>query len=94
MLNPSAQLRSPGRPLEQARSYRLVELVGRGSMLDVFVVAMLVALVNLDPLAVMRAGPAATGNDIVSCHARRGLVLGQSVDKTTLYRDVVGNESL
>lgn len=64
-LNLSVQLRSSDRPLERARLYRLVELVGRWSMLDVFVVAMLVALVNLDPLAVMQAGPAAAYFSVV-----------------------------
>lgn len=58
-LNASVQLRSRRKPLERARLYRLVEFVGRWSMLDVFVVAMLVALVRLDPLALMQAGPAA-----------------------------------
>lgn len=58
-LNLSVQRHSVRRPLERARLYRLVEVVGRWSMLDVFVVAMLAALVNLEPMAVMRAGPAA-----------------------------------
>jgi paraquat-inducible protein A len=39
--------------------YRIVELVGRWSMLDIFVVAILVALVHLQALATIRAGVAA-----------------------------------
>jgi paraquat-inducible protein A len=39
--------------------YRILELVGRWSMLDIFVVAMLVALVQLQSLATIRAGPGA-----------------------------------
>jgi paraquat-inducible protein A len=39
--------------------YRIVELVGRWSMLDIFVVAMLVALVHVQALATIRAGAGA-----------------------------------
>jgi paraquat-inducible protein A len=44
---------------ERARLYRLIESIGRWSMLDIFVVALLVALVQLTALAAVRAGPAA-----------------------------------
>jgi paraquat-inducible protein A len=40
--------------------FRMVEFIGRWSMLDLFVIAILMALVNLDPLAKIGAGPAAT----------------------------------
>ncbi|MDD2501427.1 MAG: paraquat-inducible protein A [Geobacter sp.] len=39
--------------------YRIVELVGRWSMLDIFVVTLLAALVQIQSLAIVRAGPAA-----------------------------------
>lgn len=39
--------------------YRVVEQVGRWSMLDIFVVTLLAALVQIQSLAVVRAGPAA-----------------------------------
>ena len=42
--------------LERTRLYRIVELVGRWSMVDVFVVALLVALVDLGALARIEAG--------------------------------------
>jgi paraquat-inducible protein A len=45
---------------ERLRLYRLVELVGRWSMLDVFVVALLAALVRLGALAEVAPGPGAT----------------------------------
>lgn len=45
---------------ERLRLYRLVELVGRWSMLDVFVVALLAALVQLRALAEIVPGPGAT----------------------------------
>ena len=40
--------------------YRLIETIGRWSMLDVFVIAVLGALVELGILAEIKAGPAAT----------------------------------
>ena len=46
----SSQRRSRWRMLERARLYRLVELVGYWSMLDVLVVGMVTALVKFDAL--------------------------------------------
>lgn len=46
-------------PHDRARLYRLTELVGRWSMIDVFVVAVLVALINLGGLLTIRPGGAA-----------------------------------
>lgn len=54
-----AQRRSPRRLRQRARLYRLIESIGRWSMLDVYVVALLVALVQLDRLATIRAGDGA-----------------------------------
>jgi len=48
------------RPRERTRLYRLTELVGRWSMVDVYVVTILVALVKLGVLASIEAGPGAT----------------------------------
>ncbi|WP_145731054.1 paraquat-inducible protein A [Nitrospirillum pindoramense] len=44
---------------QRARLYRIVEFVGRWSMLDVFVVALMVGLVHFQGLAVIQAGPGA-----------------------------------
>jgi paraquat-inducible protein A len=44
-------------PHEQTRLYRLIELIGRWSMLDVFVDAYTVALVQLQPLMSVAPGP-------------------------------------
>lgn len=52
----SVQMRSHWRPLERTRLYRFTEFVGRWSMVDVFVVAVLVALVQLGALARIEAG--------------------------------------
>jgi paraquat-inducible protein A len=42
---------------ERTRLYRMVEFIGRWSMLDVFVDTFTVALVQLDPLMSIRPGP-------------------------------------
>ena len=55
----SVQRRSRWRPLDRTRLYRLTELVGRWSMVDVYVVTLLVALIKLGALASIEAGPAA-----------------------------------
>lgn len=55
----SVQMRSTWQPQQRTRLYRLVELVGRWSMLDIYVITLLVALVQLKALATIKAGPAA-----------------------------------
>ena len=47
------------RALERTKLYRVLEFVGPWSMLDVFVVTILVALVQLKSLATIQPGPAA-----------------------------------
>ena len=46
-------------PKRCAQLYRLVELVGRWSMIDVFVVSLLTALIQMQSLATIIAGPGA-----------------------------------
>ena len=55
----SVQRRSKWLPEQRARLYRLMEFIGRWSMLDIFVVAILVTLVQLQALGSIRAGPGA-----------------------------------
>lgn len=55
----SVQRRSTWQPEQRARIFRLVEIVGRWSMLDVYVVTIMAALVQMQPLAAIDAGPAA-----------------------------------
>jgi len=55
----SSQRRSVWRPVDRTRVYRIVELIGRWSMLDMFVVTILVALVQLGFFATMHAGAGA-----------------------------------
>jgi paraquat-inducible protein A len=51
----SVQLRSQWRPRERTRLYRITEAIGRWSMVDVYVVTILVALVRLGNLASIEA---------------------------------------
>lgn len=55
----TVQRRSVWQPLQRTKLYRIVEFVGRWSMLDVYVVAILAALVQIGALATIKAGPAA-----------------------------------
>lgn len=53
----SVKLRWNHDPVARTRLYRLIETVGHWSMLDVFVVGLLAALVQLGPAAEVQAGP-------------------------------------
>ncbi|MGK5022180.1 paraquat-inducible protein A [Janthinobacterium sp. LB2P10] len=55
----TAQRRSRWRPRQRTILYRMVEFIGRWSMLDIFVVTLTVALVRFNSLAVITAGPGA-----------------------------------
>lgn len=52
----SVQRRSPWRPRDRTRLYRLTEVVGAWSMVDIFLVAVLSALVQLGALATIEPG--------------------------------------
>lgn len=55
----SVQSRACWRPKERTQLYRFTEAVGRWSMVDIYVVTILVALVKLGAFANVEAGPAA-----------------------------------
>lgn len=55
----SVQSHHRSSPRQRTRVYQLAELVGRWSMVDVFVVAILVALIQLGGLLTILPGPAA-----------------------------------
>jgi paraquat-inducible protein A len=55
----SVQRQSKWRPRDRTRLYRIIEVIGRWSMLDIYVVTILVALVQLGALATIEAGPGA-----------------------------------
>ena len=55
----SVHVKSQWRPKDRTRLYRITEAVGRWSMVDIYVVTLLVALVKLGSLATIEAGPGA-----------------------------------
>jgi len=55
----SLQRRSQWRPRDRTRLYRITEMVGRWSMVDIYVVTLLVTLVKVGAVANIDAGPAA-----------------------------------
>ncbi len=55
----SVQRKSNWRQQDRTRLYRITEIIGRWSMVDIFVVTILVALVHLGGLATIHAGPGA-----------------------------------
>ena len=52
----SVQRKSTWRQKDRTQLYRITEAVGRWSMVDIYVVTILVALVNLGALATIEAG--------------------------------------
>jgi len=56
----SVRRRSSSRPADRTRLYRFVEYIGRWSMIDMFMLSILVALVQIGWLATVRPGPGAT----------------------------------
>lgn len=55
----SLQVKSQWRPKQRAYLYRMVETIGRWSMIDVFMISILIALVKLKALATVEAEPGA-----------------------------------
>jgi paraquat-inducible protein A len=53
----STEMKSTWRQKERTRLYRVIEFIGHWSMLDVFVVALLITLVHFHKLALVQAGP-------------------------------------
>jgi paraquat-inducible protein A len=52
----SVARQSPGNALQKCRLFRLVEFIGRWSMLDVFAISLLVSLVQIRSLATIQVG--------------------------------------
>ena len=55
----SVQRRSHWRPKDRTVLYRIIESVGRWSMIDIFMISILIALVKLGRVATIEAGPGA-----------------------------------
>lgn len=85
----SAQLRSRWRPRDRTVLYRITELVGRWSMVDVYVVTILVALVKLGAVASIEAGPAAV---YFACVVVLTMLAAESFDPRIIW-DVIEEDS-
>jgi paraquat-inducible protein A len=55
----SVQIHSQWRPKERTLLYRITEVVGRWSMIDIFMISILIALVKLEAVATIEPGPGA-----------------------------------
>jgi paraquat-inducible protein A len=55
----SVQYQSQWRPRERTMLYRITEVVGRWSMIDIFMISILIALVKLEAVATIEPGPGA-----------------------------------
>jgi paraquat-inducible protein A len=55
----SVQRKTNWRQKDRTRLYRITEVIGRWSMVDIYVVTILVALVKMGALATIEAGPGA-----------------------------------
>ncbi len=55
----SIQIKSSWRPRDRTRLYRMIESIGRWSMVDIYVVTLMVAIVKIGAIASVEAGPAA-----------------------------------
>lgn len=55
----SVQMKSRAKPYQRTQLYRMVEFIGRWSMLDIYVVALTVTLVQVGSLASIEVGPGA-----------------------------------
>lgn len=55
----SVRKKSTWRPVDRTRLYRITETIGRWSMVDIYVVTLMTALVKLGALATIEPGPAA-----------------------------------
>lgn len=56
----SVQYASCWRPRDRTRLFRLTEAIGAWSMIDIFLIGILISLVKLDALATIEAGPGAS----------------------------------
>ena len=85
----SVQLRWRWRPRDRTVLYRITELVGRWSMVDVYVVTILVALVKLGAVASIEAGPAAV---FFACVVVLTMLAAESFDPRIIW-DVIEEDS-
>lgn len=90
MLLACVKWRWPIPPHQQGRLYRLIEVIGKWSMLDLFVLALLCALVDFGPLASVRVGPAANAFGAVVVLT---MLAASAFDPHLIWQDSSGIES-
>lgn len=84
----SVQLRWTWAPRQRTQLYRVVEFVGRWSMIDIFVVAILAALVQFQALATIKAGAGAVAFGAVVVLS---MLAAEAFDPRLIW-DPVGND--
>jgi paraquat-inducible protein A len=86
----SVQLRQHGRLLDRTRLYRIIEFIGRWSMIDVFVAALLTALVALGQVATIEPGLGvlAFGGVVVTT-----MIAAESFDPRLIWDAAGGNDA-
>ena len=81
----SVQFRLQWKPVFRTRMYRIIEGIGRWSMIDVFVVSLMIALVSFGQVASIEAGPGATCFGAVVLLT---LFAAQSFDPRTIWDEM------
>ena len=84
----TVQCGSPRSSRERTRLYRMVEFIGRWSMLDVFVATFTVALIQLQPLMYVEPGP---GVLFFAAVVVLTMIAAESFDPRLIW-DSLGNE--
>jgi paraquat-inducible protein A len=87
----TVQRGSPGSSRERTRLYRMVEFIGRWSMLDVFVDTFTVALVQLQPLMFVAPGP---GVVFFAAVVVLTMIAAESFDPRLIWDSVANGEGL
>jgi paraquat-inducible protein A len=86
----SVHRRSSWRPVERTRMYRLTEAIGRWSMVDIYVVTILVALVRLGNLATIEAGAGAV---FFGCVVVLTMLAAESFDPRLIWDRCEANDT-
>lgn len=80
---------SKWRPDDRTRLYRMTEVIGSWSMVDIFIIAILTSLVSLDALATIRPGPAAS---FFAAAVVTTMLAAQSFDPRLIWDVISDNE--
>ena len=81
----SVQRHSQKSPRVRARLYRIIRSIGRWSMIDVFVVSLMIALVSLGQVATIEPGPGATCFGLVVVLT---LIAAESFDPRSIWDEM------